>query len=69
MATAPAGVAAVLSPLCGRDFLSSADYSANETAALLDLAAQLKSGDRRIDMVIVHIFCGPTMVKNPLFWI
>jgi ornithine carbamoyltransferase len=50
MATAPAGVAAVLSPLCGSDFLSSADYSANETAALLDLAAQLKSGDRRIDL-------------------
>ena len=50
MATAPAGVAAVLSPLCGRDFLSSADCSANETAALLDLAAQLKSGDRRIDL-------------------
>ncbi|MCB4393709.1 ornithine carbamoyltransferase [Synechococcus sp. HB1133] len=50
MATAPAGVAAVLSPLYGRDFLSSADFSANETAALLDLAAQLKSGDRRIDL-------------------
>ncbi len=50
MDTAPAGVAAVLSPLCGRDFLSSADCSANETAALLDLAAQLKSGDRRIDL-------------------
>ena len=50
MATAPAGVAAGLSPLCGRDFLSSADFSANETAALLDLAAQLKSGDRRIDL-------------------
>ena len=50
MATAPAGVAAVLSPLCGRDFLSSADCSADETAALLDLAAQLKSGDRRIDL-------------------
>ena len=50
MATASAGVAAVLSPLCGRDFLSSADCSAGETAALLDLAAQLKSGDRRIDL-------------------
>ena len=50
MATASAGVAAVLSPLCGRDFLSSADCSAAETAALLDLAAQLKSGDRRIDL-------------------
>ena len=50
MATASAGVAAVLSPLCGRDFLSSADCSAGETAALLDLASQLKSGDRRIDL-------------------
>ena len=50
MATASAGVAAVLSPLCGRDFLSSADCSAGETAALLDLAAHLKSGDRRIDL-------------------
>ena len=50
MATASAGVAAVLSPLCGRDYLSSADCSAEETAALLDLAAQLKSGDRRIDL-------------------
>ena len=50
MATASAGVAAVLSPLCGRDFLSSADCAAEETAALLDVAAQLKSGDRRIDL-------------------
>ena len=50
MATASVGVAAVLSPLCGRDYLSSADCSAEGTAALLDLAAQLKSGDRRIDL-------------------
>ena len=50
MANASAGVAAVLSPLCGRDLLSSADCSADETAALLELAAQLKSGDRRIDL-------------------
>ena len=50
MVTTSAGVADVLSPLCGRDFLSSADFSADEIAALLDLAAQLKSGDRRIDL-------------------
>ena len=50
MATAAAGVAAALSPLSGRDYLSSADCSAEETSALLDLAAQLKRGDRRIDL-------------------
>ena len=50
MVTAAAGVAAALSPLSGRDYLSSADFSAEETAALLELAAQLKSGDRRIDL-------------------
>jgi len=50
MVTAAAGVAAALSPLSGRDYLSSADYSAEETAALLELAGQLKCGDRRIDL-------------------
>ena len=50
MATAGAGVAAALSPLSGRDYLSSGDCSAEETVALLDLAAQLKCGDRRIDL-------------------
>ena len=50
MVTAAAGVAAALSPLSGRDYLSSADFSAEETASLLELAAQLKSGDRRIDL-------------------
>ena len=44
------GVAAVLSSLSGRDYLSSADISAQETQALLELARQLKSGDRRIDL-------------------
>jgi ornithine carbamoyltransferase len=44
------GVAAVLSPLSGKDFLSSEDASADQTAALLDLARQLKSGERRIDL-------------------
>ena len=50
MASALAGVAPALSPLRGHDYLSSADFSAAETAALLDLAAQLKRGDRRIDL-------------------
>ena len=50
MATAAAGVAAALSPLSGRDYLSSADCSAPETSALLELAEQLKRGDRRIDL-------------------
>ena len=50
MVTAAAGVAAALTSLRGRDFLSSADTSAEETASLLHLAAQLKSGDRRIDL-------------------
>ena len=50
MVTAAAGVAAALTSLRGRDFLSSADTTAEETASLLQLAAQLKSGDRRIDL-------------------
>ena len=50
MATAAAGVAAALSPLSGRDYLSSTDCSALETSALLELAGQLKRGDRRIDL-------------------
>jgi ornithine carbamoyltransferase len=44
------GVAAVLTSLSGRDYLSSADVSAQETQAVLALARQLKSGDRRIDL-------------------
>ena len=44
------GVAAVLSPLSGKNYLSSEDASADQTAALLDLARQLKSGERRIDL-------------------
>ncbi|EAQ68021.1 ornithine carbamoyltransferase [Synechococcus sp. RS9909] len=50
MVAASSGVASVLSPLKGRDFLSSADVSAEQTAALLELARQLKCGDRRIDL-------------------
>ncbi|BEV35707.1 ornithine carbamoyltransferase [Synechococcus sp. M16CYN] len=43
-------VAASLIGLRGRDYLSSADGSVSETTALLTLAAQLKSGDRQIDL-------------------
>ncbi len=50
MAFSPQGVAAVLSNLKGRDFLSSSDLTANQTAALLELAIQLKNQDRRIDL-------------------
>ena len=44
------GVAAALTALNGCDYLSSVDLSSEQTGALLDLAAQLKSGDRRIDL-------------------
>ena len=50
MTSATTSVAAVLSALSGKDFLSSADTTAEQTAALLELASQLKSGDRRIDL-------------------
>ena len=44
------GVAAELSFLNGKDFLSSADFNQDEILALLELASQLKNGDRRIDL-------------------
>ena len=44
------GVAAALTALRGRDYLSSADCSTAETTALIGLAQQLKSGERRIDL-------------------
>ena len=44
------GVAAVLSALKGNDLLSSADLSPSQTSSLLDLAKQLKRGERRIDL-------------------
>ena len=50
MAVNPQGVAAVLADLKGRDFLSCADFTAEQTVALLELSRQLKSGDRRIDL-------------------
>ncbi len=39
-----------LAALHGRDLLSSADLSAGETLALLDLARELRAGSRRIDL-------------------
>ena len=39
-----------LAALLGRDFLSSADISADQASALLELAADLKAGRRRIDL-------------------
>ena len=50
MTSATTSVAAVLSALSGNDYLSSADATAEQTSALLELARQLKSGDRRIDL-------------------
>jgi len=50
MASVSTSVAAALTALSGSDFLSSADFSAEQTAALLQLAIQLKQGDRRIDL-------------------
>ena len=50
MVAAGSGIASALSPLKGGDFLSSADVSAEQTVALLELARQLKCGDRRIDL-------------------
>ncbi|QNI85695.1 ornithine carbamoyltransferase [Synechococcus sp. PROS-7-1] len=50
MASASTSVAAALTALSGSDFLSSADVSAEQTAALLQLAIQLKNGERRIDL-------------------
>ncbi len=41
---------AVLAPLAGRDLLSSADLDGPQTFALLELARQLKSGARCIDL-------------------
>ncbi|WP_320674955.1 ornithine carbamoyltransferase [Prochlorococcus sp. MIT 1341] len=50
MADRNQGVAAVLSSLKGKDFLSSGDLSALQISALLELAMQLKNAERRIDL-------------------
>ncbi|NDC35638.1 MAG: ornithine carbamoyltransferase [Synechococcaceae bacterium WB9_2_112] len=49
-AAARAALPSALQSLRGRDLLSSADLSAAETTALLQLAADLKTGQRRIDL-------------------
>ena len=46
----PRGASDFLSGLSGRDLLSSADLSEEETRGVLDLAGQLKRGERRIDL-------------------
>ena len=43
-------LAPALAALCGRDLLSSADLSAEQTRALLQLAADLKAGRSQIDL-------------------
>lgn len=43
-------LAPALTALCGRDLLSSADLSAEQTQALLQLAADLKAGRSQIDL-------------------
>ncbi len=50
MASNSHGVAATLSKIKGGDFLSSSDFTSDQTSALIDLALQLKRGDRRIDL-------------------
>ena len=50
MHSTPSGVAEVLTKLKGRDFLTTSDFSREQILALLDLATQLKRGDRRIDL-------------------
>ena len=50
MASVCTSVAADLTVLSGSDFLSSADITAEQTAALLQLAIHLKQGERRIDL-------------------
>ena len=47
---AVSGAPACLAALAGMDYLSSADISADQTRALLDLAASLKQGRSRIDL-------------------
>jgi ornithine carbamoyltransferase len=49
-ATPPDAPVAALVGLAGGDFLSSADLTPEQTIALLELAADLKAGRRRIDL-------------------
>ena len=71
MASASTSVAPALTALSGSDFLSSSDFSAEQTSALLQLAAQLKHGDRRIDLgnrVLGLIFTKASTRTRVSFW-
>ncbi len=46
----PASAASCLAALAGRDLLSSADLTAPQTQALLELAGEFKQGVRRVDL-------------------
>ena len=46
----PAALSATLAALAGRDLLSSAALDSDQTLALLELARQLKQGERQIDL-------------------
>ena len=50
MASSSKSIASLLSSIKGRDYLGSSDLSSEQIQALLDLAGQLKKGDRRIDL-------------------
>ena len=50
MASSSIGLASELSSLKNRDFLSSSDLTTNQILALFELARNLKSGTRRIDL-------------------
>ena len=50
MASASFGLASRLTSFSKRNFLSSSDLNSNQVLSLLELAKQLKVGDRRIDL-------------------
>ena len=50
MASAIIGLASELASLRNKDFIESADLTTNQIQALFELAHQLKSGKRRIDL-------------------
>ena len=50
MDSVSSGIAKELIHLNGRNFISSADFSSQQIKALLELASQLKAGNRRIDL-------------------
>ena len=50
MDSVSSGIAKELIHLNGRNFISSADFSSQQIKSLLELASQLKAGNRRIDL-------------------